>query len=583
MLRTAELMIEHGLGPDEVDSLTGPFLGRARSATFRTADLVGLDVLLHVADNVSRGASDDPEPEVFTPPAALERMVQEGKLGEKTGEGFFKKVKEDGTSTILALDLESFEYRERRKARFPELEPLRSVEDLDDRLRGVFTARGEGAWFCWEVLRDTLRYAAAVAEQIAHDLPSIDAALRWGFGWQKGPFEVWDALGLGAVVQRMDEDGRPAPAWVCELAASGAEGFYRRTVAGHEVARLGGGGFEPLAERAGVLDLRLPSSGIGRIEGNAGGTLWDLGDGVLGLEFHSKMNTIGGDILSLTARAVELAERDFRGVVVGNQGPNFSVGANLALLLMAALEGEWEEIDLIVRQFQRATTGLRRCVRPVVIAPFGLTLGGGCEYTLHGDTVHASAELYTGLVEGGVGLVPAGGGTKELYLRMLERLGPAADPAEAARAAFETIGMAKVSTSAEEARRLGFLRPGDSVAVNPDRLLAGAKAEALALADTGYRSRPPREDVPVSGEDGRALLEVGLYNMLQGGWISEHDRHIGRKLSWILTGGDVRPGATVTEQHLLDLEREAFLSLCGERKTLERIQHMLKKGKPLRN
>jgi 3-hydroxyacyl-CoA dehydrogenase len=391
-------------------------------------------------------------------------------------------------------------------------------------------------------------------------------------------------MGFSEVIQRMEEDGRPAPQWVKELAAQGAMGFYHtREDGGHAVAAPDGKGLTSLRELPGVIDFHLPSQGIQKIAGNSGASLWDLRDGVVGLEFHSKMNSIGGEILEMTAQAVERAEREFRGVVVGNQGQNFSVGANLALLLMAAVEGEYEEINLIVRQFQRTTMSLKTCPRPVVVAPFALTLGGGCEYTLHGARVHASAELYLGLVEGGVGLIPAGGGCKEFYLRMLERLGPKADPMEAARLAFETIGMAKVSTSAVEARELGFLCASDSLAMNPDRLIAGAKAEAIALAEAGYVAPQPRNDIPVSGADGRALLEVGLYNMLTAGYISEHDRLIGRKLARILTGGEVAPGARVSEQDLLDLEREAFLSLCGERKSLERIQFMLKKGKPLRN
>ena len=584
MLRTAQLMQEHGLGVDAVDALTGPFLGRAKSATFRTSDLVGLDVLLHVAENVKMGAPDDPELDAFEPIEPMQRMVKEGLLGDKTGKGFFRKLRVEGKRVIQVLDLESFEYRDRQKAHFPEIDALKATDDLKKRLRGLFKSRGKGADFCWAVLRDTLRYSAEVAAEIADDLPSIDRAMRWGFGWELGPFEVWDAMGLGDVAQRMAEDGRPAPEWVQKYIESGATAFYTTDEQGaHRVASLRGDGTIPLPELPGVIDLHLPTTGLRQVASNSGATLWDLGDGVLGLEFHSKMNAIGAEILSMTAQAVERAEKDFLGLVVGNQGANFSVGANLALLLMAAAEQEYEEIDLIVRQFQRATTSLRRCSRPVVVAPFALTLGGGCEYTLHGDRVHASAELYIGLVEGGVGLIPAGGGTKEFYLRMLERLGPKADPLEAARLAFETIGMAKVATSAMEARKLGFLRESDSLAMNPDRVIAGAKAEVIAMAEAGYIAPTWREDIPVSGEDGRALLEIGLYNMIEGHYISEHDRLIGRKLARILTGGDAKAGSKVSEQHLLDLEREAFLSLCGERKTLERIQYMLKKGKPLRN
>ncbi len=583
VLRTAQLMREHELGVDVADNLTGPFLGRAKSATFRTADLVGLDVLLHVAENVRLGAPEDPEIEVFTAIPELQRMVDEGMLGAKTGGGFFHKIKVEGKSVIQTLDLDSFEYRDKQRARFAEIDMLRAEDDLRKRLRGLFKSKGKGAAFCWEVLRDTLRYAASVGEEIAEDLPAIDRAMRWGFGWEIGPFQVWDAMGFADVLERMEKDGRPAPEWVKKLAENGASGFYAEADDAHQVARLDGEGFETLPEVPGMIDLHLPSTGLQKVDGNSGASLWDLGDGVLGLEYHSKMNSIGGEIMSMTAKAIELAERDYEGIVVGNQGANFSVGANIALILMAAIEGEYEEIDLMVRQFQRATMSMRYSPLPVVMAPFGLALGGGCEFTLHGDKVHASAELYIGLVEGGVGLIPAGGGSKEFYLRMLERLGPGADTTQAARAAFEVIGLAKVSMSAEEARGLGFLRPSDSIAMNPDRVIAGAKAEVLALAGAGYRAPTPRQDIPVSGDEGYALMEVGLYNMLAGHYISEHDQLIGRKLARILSGGDVKYGTRVSEQHLLDLEREAVLSLCGERKSLERIQHMLKKGKPLRN
>jgi 3-hydroxyacyl-CoA dehydrogenase len=382
----------------------------------------------------------------------------------------------------------------------------------------------------------------------------------------------------------MAADGVEVPAWVRAHVEAGATSFYQDTGDGRTELALSGEGTRPSPAREGVLLLREAPAGPHRIESNAGATLWDLGDGVLGLEFHSKMNSLGGDIIQMSARAVARAERDFAGLVVGNQGEHFSAGANLAILLMSAIEGEFDDIDLMIRQFQRMTTGLRRCARPVVVAPFGLTLGGGCEVTLHGDAVTASAELYCGLVEGGVGVMPAGGGTKELYLRMLDLHDD--DPRKAARAAFETIGMAKVSTSAHEARGLGFLRDSDAIVLNGDRLIDAAKRRVLALAASGYTPPLPREKVPVGGHDTLALVEVGLHNFLAGHYISEHDALIGRKLGQILSGGAHRAGPaprTVSEQHLLDLEREAFLSLCGERKTLERIQHMLKTGKPLRN
>ncbi len=586
MLRSVRLMLDQGLNPTEVDRLTGPLMGRAKSATFRTCDLVGLDTLLHVAANVVEGAPEDPEVETFQPIEVLEKMVEKKLLGTKSGGGFFRKVKTAEGSVIEALDLQSFEYTDRPKVKFPEIDAVRAIEDLDQRLVALFGAKGRGADYCWAVLRDTLRYAAAVGSEIADDIASIDRAMRWGFGWERGPFETWDLLGLERVAHRMEEDQRPAPQWVLDHIATGATSFYGETETHAYTLDFDGAQKRELAPRPGVLWLEEGVHGPREIERKAGASLWDLGDGVLGFEFHSKMNAVGGDILQMSVRATELAERDFQAMVVGNHGANFSAGANLALLLMSAAEGEFDDIDLMIRQFQRMTVGLRRCARPVVIAPFGLTLGGGAEITLHGDQVVASAELYMGLVEAGVGLIPAGGGTKELYLRMLDRLGPHADPRDAAREAFQVIGMAKVATSAHEARELGFLRDRDTILLNRDRLLQAAKDRALQLAAAGYEPPPLRDEVPVGGADTLALLEVGLYNFHQARQISDHDRLIGTKLAHILSGGAHRSGPSprqVSEQDLLDLEREAFLSLCGEQKTLLRIQHMLQTGKPLRN
>ena len=583
MLRTVQLAMQGNYSVEEVEALTGPLVGRPKSATFRTADLVGLDVLLHVAANVRSAAGADPELEVFTPHPVLVQMVEKGLLGEKTGQGFSRKVKQEGNTQIETLDLGTLSYRPQRRAKFPELEALKGTDALLPRLKGLMATRGRGAELAWTILRDTLRYAASVAAEIAGDVRSIDEAMRWGFGWELGPFEIWEGLGLARISERMAAEGRPAPDWVMQHVRSGATRFYAEN--GHAALALTGSGQTSLSLRPGVLTLHGRGSSAREIARNAGASLWDLSDGVLGLEFHSKMNALGGDAFAMGQKAVALAEQEYEALVVGNEGTHFSAGANLALLLFAALEGEWEDIDLMVRGFQRMTMGLRQCARPVVVAPFSLTLGGGAEVALHGDQICASAELYMGLVEVGVGLIPAGGGTKELYLRMLDAEGPEADPRNAAKRAFEVIGMAKVSGSAHEARGFGFLRQSDAIVLNSDRLLAAAKARALALAQSGYRPNPPRADVPVGGADSFALIEVGLYNFAQAGQISEHDVKIGRKLAGILSGGAHRGAvaATVSEQHLLDLEREAFLSLCGERKSLERIQHMLKSGKALRN
>lgn len=584
VLRAVELMLDQGLNPTEVDFLTGPLFGRPKSATFRTVDLVGLDTLLHVAGNITGGAEDDPALSTFEPLPVLQEMVERKLIGSKAGQGFYRMRKSESGKEIEALDLSNFEYGPKPKARFAEIDPIRPIESLDERLRALFKARGRGADYLWATTRDTLWYAASVAPEIADDLASIDRALRWGFGWKLGPFELWQTLGLARVAERMQDDGLEIPAWVARHLEANASQFYEDTREGRQELALDGNGTHPSPERSGVLELRETPTGPRKIESNTGATLWDLGDDVLGLEFHSKMNSLGGDIIQMAMRGIALAESDFAGLVVANHGEHFSAGANLALLLMGAIEGEFDEIDIMIRQFQGMTMGLRGCARPVVVAPFSLTLGGGCEITLHADAVTASAELYCGLVEGGVGLIPAGGGTKELYLRMLERHGN--DPRKAARAAFEVIGMAKVSTSAHEARDLGFLGDDDSIVLNGDHLVDAAKRRVLALAASGYVPPLPREDIPVGGSDTMALVEVGLHNFLGGHYISAHDALIGRKIGQILSGGAHRDGPSprvVSEQHLLDLEREAFLSLCGERKSLERIQHMLKTGKPLRN
>lgn len=581
MLRTVELALEQGFTVEEIEAVTGPLVGRPKSATFRTADLVGIDVLLHVAANVRDGAADDPEIDVFTPHETLTQMVDKGLLGAKSQQGFFKKRKADGKSVIDTLDLSTLEYREKQRAKFGELAALKQIEELRPRLRAILKGKGKGVEMAWAILRDTLRYAAAVAPEVADDLAAIDRAMCWGFGWKLGPFEIWQELGIARVCERMENEGRPAPDWVLEHVRSGADAFYEEQET--QTLAFDGQSRTQLPPRPGILRL---STGPEELAQNAGASIWDLGDGVLGLEFHSKMNSLGGDACSMARRAVQMTEEGYEALVVGNEGDHFSAGANVALLLFAALEGEWEEIDLMIRQFQKMTMGLRSCAKPVVVAPFSLTLGGGAEVTLHGDEVCASAELYMGLVEVGVGLIPAGGGTKEMYVRMLDAQGENADPRIAARQAFELIGMAKVAKSAQDAKNLGLLRQSDSVVLNPERVLQSAKTRALALAKSGYRAPALQEKIPVGGDDTIALLEVGLYNFLQARQISEHDQLIGRKLAHILSGGAHKSGPSrrfVSEQDLLDLEREAFLSLCGQRKSLERIQHMLKTGKPLRN
>jgi 3-hydroxyacyl-CoA dehydrogenase len=580
---TLRVMQEMGLSVEEVDALTGPVLGRPKTATFRLVDLVGLDTLLHVAENVRQNARDDEGHEMFTAPEFLGKMVEKGLLGRKSGAGFYKKVKGADGSTILTLDLETLEYREGKKASFPELETLKSVEDPAERVKKLVFGKGRAAEASWKMLAATLSYAAMRVGEICDDASAVDRAVRWGFNWTLGPFEVWDALGFRTVTERLEAEKYPLPAWVRALYEGGAESIYVSENGTLRAPTAEPGALAPVPVDPRVYEFEILRRAGAEIRRNAGASLLDLGDGVFGLEFHSKMNVIGQDTISMIMTACKEAEAEGQALVVANQGENFSAGANLMLLLMEAQEGNWDEIDAIVRQFQAATNRLEGCAVPVVTVPHGLTLGGGCEVTMAGNAVRAAAETYIGLVEVGAGVVPAGGGCLRLYKRNVAALPDSSDIYPALRKTFETIGMAKVATSAEEARDVGFLRPQDTWSMNGDHRVADAKDLALAMARAGFEPPLPEREIPVMGSAGVALIESVLFNMEQGGYISEHDRKIGRELARILSGGDVPGPTTVSERHILDLERESFLRLCGERKSLERMQAILKTGKPLRN
>ncbi len=582
MLATVKVMAEMGLSIEEVDALTGPAIGRPRTATFQLADLVGLDTFLHVADNLYPLVPDDESRELFRAPDFLRRMVDKGLLGRKSGGGFYRMTK-GPTKQLETLDLQTMAYRPQQKAVFPEIEAAKGIEDAGARLRQLAAGQGRAGQAIWRLLGATLSYSAMRLGEICDDAAAIDRALRWGFNWELGPFEAWDALGFRPTTERLRADGLPLPAWVRALHDSGAETLYRDIdgVLHAPTARPGVCAAVPGDPRA--FDFaRLRRAGR-EVRRNPGASLLDLGDGILCLEFHSKMNIIGQDTIEMIMTACREAETGWDGLVVANQGDNFSAGANLMLLLLSAQEGDWDEIDLIVRAFQTAGDRLEQCAVPVVCAPHGLALGGGCEVTMAGNAVRAAAETYLGLVEFGAGVIPAGGGCLRLYKRHVAGLPDRADLYPALKQTFEAIGMAKVSTSAEEARRLGFLRPGDSWSMNRDRQIADAKELCLTLARGGFAPPLPDPAVPVMGRGGFALLETVLLNMHEARWISEHDRKIGRELARILTGGDLPGPTTVSERHLLDLEREAFLRLIGERKTQERMQHILKTGKPLRN
>jgi 3-hydroxyacyl-CoA dehydrogenase len=566
------------LSLEEADLLTGPAIGRARSATFRTCDIAGVDVCVKVAENLYAAVPDDPEREVFRVPAFMKAMLERGWLGEKSGSGFYRK---DGKE-IRSLDWMTLEYRERRKARFASVDAAQNVADAAARLRQLVAGQDEAGRFLWRVLSSTSLYAASLVPEISDDVVSIDRAMEWGYGWGMGPFRTLDALGVAAVAERARAEGRALPALVERLLGCSRTAFYEESAG--RTTMFGPTGAVPVPPREGVVELAAVKARPGAVRRkNAGASLVDLGDGVGLVEFHSKMNALGADSFSLLAGAARDGKAHFDALVVGNQGDNFSVGANLMLVLLAVQEEEWDELELSIRQFQNANMALKYGELPVVAAPFGLTLGGGCEVSLHGARIRASAETYMGLVEVGVGVVPAGGGTKELALRALDRCAgvEGADPFPFVKRAFEAIAFAKVSTSGAEALRL-LGRDGDSLSPNPDRLIADAKQVALGLARAGWRPGRPRTDVPALGRPALATFKMGIHNALRGGHASEHDALVATKVATILCGGDREPG-TVTEQHLLDLEREAFLSLLGTRKTQERIRHMLKEGKPLRN
>jgi 3-hydroxyacyl-CoA dehydrogenase len=580
---TLRVMREMGLTVEEVDALTGPAMGRPKTATFRLADLVGLDTFLHVAANVYEHAPDDESRDLFVPPDFLQKMVEKGLLGRKSGAGFYKKLKGADGKGVLTLDLDTLDYREGKKASFPELEALKPIEDPVARLKKLVFGKGRAGEAAWRMLAPSLAYSAMRVGEICDDLSAVDRAVRWGFNWTLGPFEIWDALGFRDVTERLRADQYQLPEWVTAHFCTGGESLYRREDGSLQAPTATVGGFAPVPVDPRVHDFEILHRSGNVIRHNPGASLLDLGEGVFCLEFHSKMNVIGQDTISMIMTACKEAETQGQALVVANQGENFSAGANLMLLLMEAQEGNWDEIDAIVRQFQAATNRLEQCAVPVVTAPHGLTLGGGCEVTMAGNAIRAAAETYIGLVEVGAGVVPAGGGCMRVYQRNVAVLADGSDVYPALRKTFETIGMAKVATSAAEARDVGFLRPQDTWSMNNDHRIADARDVALAMARAGFEPVRPERQIPVMGSAGVALVESVLFNMEQGRYISEHDRKIGRELGRIISGGDVPGPTTVSEQHLLDLERESFLKLCGERKTLERMHAILTTGKPLRN
>jgi 3-hydroxyacyl-CoA dehydrogenase len=598
MLNVLRLMGTLGMTVEEVDACTGPAIGQPKSATFRTADIVGIDVLAHVVKNIYDCVANDESREMYRVPVLVEEMVRRGWLGDKAGQGFYKRVKGDGEREILSLDVHTMEYRPRQKARFPSIENGKTIDDTRQRLRVLLGSILEGQkgdkaqQFLWGSISETCLYAARRVPEISDSVVDVDRAMRWGFGWELGPFEVIDAIGVKAFAEQVRKEGRVLPAAIERVLATGRTGFYDTTKGATTVFDIASGASKAVEPPNGVILLKSLKDAGREVERNSGASLIDLGDGVVCCEFHAKMNAIGTDLIAMLHKGLKRLTTDFDAMVIANDAVNFSVGANLMLVLVAAQEQEWDEIHMAVKQFQNANLALKYAPKPVVAAPQGMALGGGCEIVLHAARVQAAAEAYIGLVEAGVGLIPGGGGSKEMLIRANERAasGDDLDLFHTLRSIFETIAMAKVGASAEESRELGFLRREDGVSMNRDRLVADAKAVALGLSRGGYKPAAATwqegaqtTQIKALGEQFLAAAKMGIHLLLRGGYASEYDAHVARKLANILAGGPLSAPQMVSEQYLLDLEREAFVSLCGERKTQERIAHTLKTGKPLRN
>jgi len=569
------LTVEEGFTIEEVDALTGPLIGLPKSASFRLLDIVGLDVWAHVTKNLYDLVPNDPWRERFVLPPFFAQMIERGWLGDKKGQGFYKRIGKGENKEIHALDLKTLEYHPSKKARFASVEGVRNIEDLPQRLRALIALPDPAGAFLWKLFSDLVLYSASMVPEISDRVVEIDRAMRWGYANTLGPFELWDALGVEETVARMRKEQRQIPENIEKMLCSGAKSFYQpadRDRQPHtEYFDMLANSYQALEDRPGITVLKDVKRARGVVKKNGGASLIDIGDGVLCLEFHSKMNSLGDDQISMIRAGIDETSRNYQAMIIANQGENFSVGANLMLVLLGAQEEEWEELESAISRFQQATMLIKYAPKPVVTAPFGMTLGGGCEIALHSARVQASAETYMGLVEVGVGVIPGAGGTKEMLVRFGE-----------ARKAFELIAYAKVATSAAEARNFGLLRPQDQISMNPERLIDDAKALALSIAPN-YVPGVPRTDIEVGGAEDYALLKTGIYLAREANYITEYDTVVGEKLAYVLSGGRLTGRQTVSEQYLLDLEREAFLSLCGQPKTQQRMQHMLKTGKPLRN
>ncbi|WAA09928.1 3-hydroxyacyl-CoA dehydrogenase/enoyl-CoA hydratase family protein [Fervidibacillus albus] len=577
LLITLEEMVKGGYSVGEVDSVTGPLIGRPKSATFRTLDVVGIDTFIHVANNVYEQV-DGEEKKIFATPKLLKEMVDRGWLGAKSGQGFYlKKGKE-----IFELNPETMDYEPRKKLKTASMEMAKQQKGSKGKIKTVIYGDDRAGKLLWNIFAPTLLYTGQLAYEIADDIQAVDDAMKWGFGWEMGPFETWDVIGLETSVQKMKEQGLEVPHWIEEMIETGFKTFYKEENGKRYFYHKGE--YKQVRQNEKAIHLQLLKKEKGVIHKNTGASLIDIGDEVALLEFHSKNNAIGLDILQMINKSIEEVEKNYKGLVIANEGKNFCVGANIALMLMEAQDENFFELDIVIRQFQQAMMNIKYSSKPVVVAPHQMTLGGGAEVSLPATRIQASPETYMGLVEVGVGLIPGGGGTKELYSKLLNGMpkGVKFNLQEVANRVFETIAMAKVSTSAKEAQENGFLNELDGISKNPDHRIFDAKQLVLNLYEKGY-TPPVKKKIPVVGETGYATLLLGAQNMHLSGYISDYDLHIAKKLAYVVAGGKVPYGTEVDEQYLLDLEREAFLSLIGEQKTQMRMQHMLLKGKPLRN
>mgnify|MGYP001089579214 CR=1 FL=1 len=574
---TLHEMLKRGYSVGEVDSVTGPLIGRPKSATFRTLDVVGLDTFIHVAKTVYDQTTGE-EQKVFEVPEIIHKLVERGALGAKSGQGFYvKKGKE-----IYEIDPNTLEYVPQKKLQAPSIELAKQTKGLDNRLKTLVYANDRAGELLWNIFAPTLIYSAELNGIIADNIVEIDNAMKWGFGWSQGPFEMWDAIGVEKSVKRMEEEGRTIPSFVKKLLEKGYESFYKEIDG--QLAFFNGEEYEVIPVNEKAIDLKRYKKKHGVLKSNSGASLIDIGDGILLLEFHSKSNAIGLDIIQMINYAIDEVEANYKGLVIGNQGKNFCVGANLGMILMEAQDDNIFELDYVVRAFQKTMRRIKYSKKPVVAAPFGMTLGGGAEVCLPAARIQASMETYMGLVEVGVGLIPGGGGNLALYEKTLENLpnGVEIDLQAVANKVFETIAMAKVSTSAEEARENNFLNKQDGISVNPDHLIYDAKQVALQLYESGYKP-PVKKKIKVAGAPGYATLLLAAQNLHTGGYISDHDLKIAKKLAFVIAGGLVPYGTEVPEEYLLNLERQAFLELVADQKSQQRMQHMLVTGKPLRN